>query len=77
MLQGLNTVVVEEASAKQDVDSYFTHANADHFTVCKARHEADDTVIGKVARFKFNNLPANSGITSPLAESEDGLDVLK
>ncbi|CAM6086030.1 unnamed protein product [Calypogeia fissa] len=55
---GFNEVVIEEPSARLDVDGYYTHTVADHFTVCKARDENDSAVIGKLTKFITDTLPS-------------------
>ncbi|CAM6093478.1 unnamed protein product [Calypogeia fissa] len=57
---GFNGMVVVEASARNDVNEYCTHTKADHFTVCKARHKKDPTVIEKLAQFINSTLEETS-----------------
>ncbi|CAM6128347.1 unnamed protein product [Calypogeia fissa] len=47
---GFYGMIVPEASARQDVDNYYTNGRADHFTVCKARNMRD-SVIELLVRF--------------------------
>ncbi|CAM6127082.1 unnamed protein product [Calypogeia fissa] len=57
---GFNGMVVVEGSARNDVNEYYTHSKADHFTVCKARHKNDSTVIEKLTQFINSTLEETS-----------------
>lgn len=37
-------MVVEEASAREDTDGYYTDTKSNHFTVCRARRENDPLI---------------------------------
>ncbi|CAM6097251.1 unnamed protein product [Calypogeia fissa] len=41
---GFHGMIVPEASARHDVDKYYTKGRADHFTVCKARNMRDSVI---------------------------------
>ncbi|CAM6092098.1 unnamed protein product [Calypogeia fissa] len=46
-----NEKVVPEESARHKVNGFYSHRDADHFTVCRARDENDSVVIGKLTKF--------------------------
>ncbi|CAM6097258.1 unnamed protein product [Calypogeia fissa] len=60
---GFNAVIVTEASARHDLDGYYTYQKADHFAVCKATTMRDATVIGKLNQFINETLEDTLAIT--------------
>lgn len=52
-----NGIVVEEASARFDIGSFYTIQTADHISVCKAASEADG-VVRLLKQFIIENMPS-------------------